>query len=467
MESQLPAFSFDAVVTPQQGRQDKMEIILPWGTLEGCQSGIDGVRQALGSAAMTGRSQLTQSDLQGSGWIFNRPQQTRTARKPLTIRQRPCILSDGDILTAPLFSGGLSFSNYYRGSQSSATSAKLRLSLNLNPTRFAHHQRPRFGADGSAMIEPPQLTFRHRALPASFRGEMPLHECDNWIPDGQRYAHFFQASFWPRFVQNYVTGTLDVIRAEMDRASQAHDVYWTEGETSPLSLRYVETYWEFVTPDPLKAVSDCECLLRAYTENPTRKRFFKTVAEGTVVHNSRSFTVSVQTGVDLVIYAKTNRRVRVEVRHSLSESASVIGGSYMAGSVQKLCRWLRVIQADAAKIVNQAFQFMRGRNTFPQDSVSVGQFLFDMVGAVGKWEGAGALLSMLLHNGKIVTDAHLRPHVHALRDAGIIKAQRKNRQRCYIIAERYKRALELLTTSNKSLLDVRQRRRVLRPNREF
>ena len=462
MVSQLPAFSFNIEVTPQEGRQDKMEIILPWGTLEGSQRGIDGVRHALGSASMVDREQLTQSNLRGSGWIFNRPQQTRTSRKPLTIRQRPCILNEGDILTAPLFSGGLSFSNYYRGSPDSDTTSRLRLSINLNPTRFAHHQSPRFRVDGRAMIEPSRLIFKHRALPNSLRGEFPLDECDNWIPDGQRYAHFFHASLWPRFVRNYINGTLNAIRDEMDRASHANDVYWTEGETCPLSLRYVETYWEFVTPDPLKTVSDCERLLRAYTENPTRKRFFKTMAEGRVVHNSRSFSVSVHTGVDLVIYAKTNRRVRVEVRHHLSECASVIGGSYVADSVQKLCRWLHLIQGDAAKIVNDVFDSMRKRNTLPPNSVSVGQFLFDMVGAVGNWEGAGSLLSMLLQNRKIVTDAILKRHVHALRDAGIIIALPKNRRRCYIISERYMRALELLSEANNPLVDVRQRRRVLK-----
>jgi len=466
MESQLPTFSFKVQVTAKEGRQDKMEIILPWGELEGSQCGIDGVRQSLGSASVRDRSQVTQSDLQGSGWIFNRPQQTRTARKPLTIRKRAIKFSEDDISTAPLFSGGLTFSNYYMGKPNAETSATLRLALNLNPTRFAHHQRPRFGQDGSAKIEPSQLIYRKRSLPASFRGEFPLHECDNWIPDGQRYAHYFHAFLWRRFVRNYITGTLDAIRGEMDRACRMNDVDWEKGDDSPLSLRYVETYWEFVTPDPLKAVSDCERLLRAYSENPTRKRFFKTMAEGTVVHNSRSFTVSIRTGIDLVIYAKTNRRVRVEVRHRLSECPSVIGGSYVADSVQKLFQWLRMIQGDAAKIVNEMFRFMLGRNTFPKDSVSVGQFLFEMVAAIGTWEGAGTLLSMLLNNGKIVTDANLRPHVHALRDAGIITAQRKNRQRCYIIADRYKRALELLAINNKSLLEVRQRRRFLRPIRD-
>ena len=130
-----------------------------------------------------------------------------------------------------------------------------------------------------------------------------------------------------------------------------------------------------------------------------------------------------------------------------------------------MCQKLRVLQRDAAKIVNGAFQFMRKRNTFPKHSVSVGQLLFDVVQAVGRWESAGTLLSMLLENGKIVTDTNLKAHVHAMRDAGIITAQRRNRQRCYIIAERYQRALEVLSTTSKPLLDVRLRQRVSRQNR--
>jgi hypothetical protein len=462
MESQLPAFSFNVEVTPKEGRQDKMELILPFGQLNGSQGNIDAMRQALGCPSIDDRKRLSASDLQGTRWIFNCPQQSRTARVPLTIRQRACIMRGGSTLLPPLFSGGVSFSNYYRGDAGKETSAKLRLSLYLNPTRFARYQRPKFRLDGSAMIETPRLIFKHRLLPVSFRGEFPLHDCDNWIPDGQRYAHFFHAALWPRFVRNYLDGTIDVIKTEMDRASLSNDVDWSEERVPRFNLRSVETYWEFATPDPLKTVSDCERLLSAFTENPIRKRAFKTIAGGDVIHNCRSFTVKHHTGVDLVIYAKTNRRVRVEVRHRLNESAIVIGRSYQAGSVQQLCRWLRMIQEEAAKIVNEAFEFMRGRNTFLPNSVSVGQFLFDMVGAVGTWEGAGTLLSMLLQNKRIVTDAHLKSHVHALRDAGIIVAHRKNRRRGYVIAERYMRALELLSEVNNPLLDVRQRRRVLK-----
>jgi hypothetical protein len=465
MESQLPAFSFNIQVTAQSGRQDKLEILLPWGTLDGTQGSIDAVRGALGSPVKASRERLTSSDLQDGGWIFNRPQQTRTARKKMTIRQRPCLLSESEILAVPLFSGGLSFSNYYRGNPNAETSARLRLSLALNPTRFARHQRPCFSLDGLAMIEPPRLLFRQRALRASFRGEFSLDERDNWIPDSQRYGHFFCPAVWPRLVRNYIAGTLEVISAEMERACIARGVEWNESFEASLSLPYAETYWEFSAPDPLKVVTLCESLLRRFTENPTRKRFFKTFAEGTVMHNSRSLSVDVRTGVQLVIYAKTNRRVRVEVRHRLGECADVLGGSYRASSVREVCRMLRTLRQDGAAIVNTAFQFMRGQKTFPKDSVSVGQLLFEMVQAVGRWESAGTLLSMLMENGKIVTDTNLKPHVHALRDAGIITAQRRNRQRCYIIADRYKRALEVLSTASKPLLDVRQRQRISSENR--
>jgi hypothetical protein len=461
MRSQLPAFSFLAKVTAQEGRQDKMELSLPFGQLVGTQGCIDAMRRDLGCPSKLDRARLTESDLQGHGWIFNRPQQSRTARKPLSIRQGACALSGGDSLEWPLFSGEMTFSNYYKRNAGAQTASKLRMSLRLNPTRFAHYQRPTFRA-GGASGEMNQLIFKHRSLPASFDGEYSLDERDNWVQDSELRASFFHASNWSRFVRNYIVGTLEAIRAEMCRTSCLNDVFWNEEAVGKLSLLEVETYWEFSTPEPLKTVSDCERLLRAFSENQKTKRFFKTIAEGKVIHNSRSFSVKVRTGVELVIYAKTNRRVRMEVRHRLNKSPAVIGGSYVAAGVRQLRLWLSMIQDDAAKIVNQAFHFMRGRNTFPENSVSVGRLLFDMVRAIGTSEEAGTLLSMLLQNGLIVTDGHLKTHVHALRDAGIIVAQLKNRRRCYVIAKRYMRALELLSTADKSLLDARQRRRVLK-----
>jgi hypothetical protein len=228
MESQFPAFSFNIKVTPECARQDKMELLLPWGTLKGTQGGIDAVRDALGVPAKMDRHRLTSSQLQGNGWIFSRPEQSRTARKKMTIRQRPCFLSEGEILTVPLFSGGLSFSNYYRGNPSAETSARLRLTLALNPTRFARHQHPRFSLDGLAMIEPPRLLFQQRVLRSFFRGEFSLDERDNWIPDSLRYAHFLSSEVWPRLVRNYIAGTLDVISDEMKRACDACEVRWNE-----------------------------------------------------------------------------------------------------------------------------------------------------------------------------------------------------------------------------------------------
>lgn len=462
MVSQLPAFSFLAEVTGQEGRQDKMELSLPFGQLEGTQGCIDAMRRDLGCPSKLDRARLTESDLQGHGWIFNRPQQSRTARMPLSIRQGACVLRGGHSLEWPLFSGEMTFSNYYKRNADAETASKLRMSLRLNPTRFAHYQRPTFRADG-ASEDMHQLIFKHRSLPASFDGEYSLDERDNWVQDSELRASFFHASNWSRFVRNYIVGTLEAIRAEMCRTSCLNDVFWNEEGVGKLSLLEVETYWEFSTPEPLKTVSDCERLLRAFSENPKAKRFFKTIAaEGKVIHNSRSFVVKIRAGVELVIYAKTNRRVRMEVRHRLNKSAAVIGGGYVADGVRQLRFWLSKIQDDAAKIVNQAFHFMRGRNTFPENSVSVGRLLFDMVRAIGNSEEAGTLLSMLLQNGMIVTDGHLKPHVHSLRDAGIIVAHHKNRRRGYTIAKRYMRALELLSTADKSLLDARKRQRVLK-----
>lgn len=464
MVSALPSFSFDIQVTPKSGKQDKMEIHLPWGNLVGSQRDIDDVRQALGSPSAAERRRFSLSTLEDRGWIFNRPEQTATTRKKLTIRKRACKLSNGDILEIPLFGGNLSFSNYYRGNPNRETSSRLRLKIRLNPTRFARSQRPRFGLDGNTMIEPQQLLFRQRDLPAGFRGEFALDEADNWIPNSYRYSHFCNSSVWPTLVRNYISGTLRCITEEMERACSSQGVDWAVEQNQLFSLHYVETYWEFSAPDPLKVVALCEVLLRRYTENLTRKRFFKTLVEGEIIHNSRSISVMVRTGVQLVIYSKTNLRVRIEVRHHLRDCSDVIGGSVYVRSMGGLCKKIQAVRNDAANVVNDAFKFMQSRSTFPKYSATVGQFLFDMVQAVGHWSSAGTLLSMLLENGKIVIDSTIKPHVHALRKAEIIQPQNRNRKRLYIITDRYARALEELSLSNKPLLQPRQRKRKLGSN---
>jgi hypothetical protein len=118
-----------------------------------------------------------------------------------------------------------------------------------------------------------------------------------------------------------------------------------------LSLREIETYWEFRAEDPLAWLLSAEPHFRALGLAPEVRTHAYPDGEirETIHQNARSLSVRLRSGVRLRVYAKSNRRLRFEIEHDLKENARPLGGRRTTGSLDDLFNWLAAARRDATQ----------------------------------------------------------------------------------------------------------------------
>jgi hypothetical protein len=463
-KSSLQPFSFDVSVKAEDGRQDKIELTCePFLIIDGDNEDVGQIKESLGVLRDDERSAYNSEEayLEGGsrGWIFNRP--STLGNQPLKIRRAETKLAGSSRLLPPLFGGECRFRSWLPQQTS------LGLRIELNPTRFARHQHAEGLGDRRSAREPRSaLIFRQRPIKSAVAGEYPLDapDSDNWIPTSPRFEKLKTNRGWNGLLKNYVRGVFRCIRAEIERAASVNFNAVSKPTDRSYRLRRVETYWEFSSPDPIKAVIDIYPLLKSFTEREVQRRHYPLVRRGEDLkqhHNSPVISVLVQGGVELVIYAKTNKRIRFEVRHNLDVKKTLNSAHPVVAvsSRGELFPLFDEVRTDAAKVLNNVFRHMHSKGSYPSESLSTGRFLLDFVRALDGLKGADALLSMLIHNDKIIMDENTREQVMALRQAGILEAVPRNNKRANVLTDKYRKAVSLLGIRGFSLRGARDRAR--------
>ena len=349
----IPTFSFQSSIEAVEGRQDRIQFILPLGELWGSTDAIDDFRSWLSAtdAMLEGRTSETRC-------IFNRPNQRNTKRFPQTIRRRPHVIN-GETLPVPIFAGELRYSQYYRRERERITHTALTLVVNCNPTRFARFimPNPQFGSDTVPLgIAAPECD-----------DEFALDGKDNWILQGEQDAAC-SAREWPKHVLRYLESIETLVLAEIAWASyETNTEFHRTGEAMvervPLKLATVETYWEFEHETPLALVSTLHDLLQDFSMQTTARQFPSRQAIAAEGHEGNALfaTLKIRAGVTLKLYAKTNRRIRLEVEHDLQTNRRILADSHRLQDLPQLAQCLSILTDNAAAILNRAFSHIRRR----------------------------------------------------------------------------------------------------------
>jgi len=226
------------------------------------------------------------------------------------------------------------------------------------------------------------------------------------------------------------------------------------------NLQEVETYWEFRADSPLQQISDLKAALQNFNELDVATRHYKDAELG----NGVCITVPIRAGVDLKVYAKTNRRIRFEVVHDLKECstpAHILGSSrdpHTFSSLSGVYRKLGLLRQDAAEIMSTVFQHMRQQNTLPTTPKRALHLLYDILQAVADPEIARVLIWTLVSNQRVVSMPPLTPYLKELKRRGILEIQPRNQTRAYVVTPAYRFALEALA-SNSNFPDLTTRHR--------
>jgi hypothetical protein len=449
--SLLPQFSFDAVVQAEQGRHDKITLWIDHGVAHGTPNDIQLFKRTL-----------------GLGSIFNRP---GTNPKSWMQIRRASRLVAGLRVPPPLFSGEYPF-NFEGYDSASWQSARTKLRLNLNPTRFLRHQSP-------SQYIPPRRDFTTTTATFFEAGITPDNDEfardneDNWIPDLPAFENLSHPAFGNRIIKDYIEGVLREIDLQTEQA--ADSVPWHGGDFLPFSfqqdlsdrrfnVRYVETYFEFAVPSTTPhVVSSLEPLLRSYNELGLTGRDWRFAGQQPWDGNSRAVTVKIRTGLLLRVYSKTNKRVRFEVVHDLTKASfpTATETRHTSPTLDGVYDILHRVRTDAADIVNSIFRHMRNQASLPAASKTAVDLLIDITMALGNAENVRTLVSILVDKGSITSQPELKSDLQKLRRAGILRAQEQNRRREHVVTEQYKYPLQML--QQHSFYTVRHRTRTPLP----
>ncbi|WP_345737667.1 hypothetical protein [Prosthecobacter algae] len=323
----------------------------------------------------------------------------------------------------------------------------------LNATRYMRQRGFRRRLD----LGPNQDVFRHSEY---FRpptnGEHSLDGNDNWFPADESGAVGWNDDQARSAPVRFLSSLHARIASEFQRAaSLSPDMAATQAALSG-SLQQVETYWEFWHDEPLRLVQSLQREALQFG-GQVRSQIFETATDG----HSLGLSFSVTAGTRLRIYAKTNRRVRFEVEHSLERSRRGFS------STTEITALLSAARTDAAETVNGFLDFVH-----PQRPVHFSQcrsplaLVCEIVHAVhGNYSHAQSLLEALSVHSRLTTvrNSPLRPAIIRLVENGIFQPSRP-RSRSYVPSPVWRYAGEVLAQQDRlnELVNVQalaQRRR--------
>jgi hypothetical protein len=424
----LLPFSYDATVQPVAARHDKIVIWIDHHRYQGSLEEFKSFKSALAD--------------QYHGRIFQRPAAGPKSR--LKIRT-------GERLGGPLFGGEYSFRVEEGDTPGGSQGINAQLRLTLNPTRFLRHQNPNKYNPARRNFPAPIATFFRRELVPDPE-EDALDNEDNWIPDSAEYHTLSNPTLWPSIIRHYITGILVHIDSAIADAAGANVRSVRHPSERPFNVRYVESYFEFSDSNPTRTASNVEGLLRGYGDLGMTAKDYRIVGPRPWNGLSHVVVAKIRAGVLLRVYSKTNKRIRLEVTHDLTEAAvpklkSEIEGEqrrHTAASLFGMYNILERTRVDAARVVNDVLRHMKGRAVLPATAKTAIDFLLDVVSTLGDSADARLIIWLLIDRRSITSNARLKPALRKLRRAGILDVQKRNRRREYIETEQYQYPLAML-----------------------
>lgn len=445
----IPRFSFSTTVTGETARNDRIQLKMQLGTVAGTTEAIDAFRADLGQPAND--PQLLRDCL------FTHALRRGTFRPALVLRKRPEYRL-GIAHPPPLFSGQLSFQPYMGPAE---RISELTLDLDLNPTRIARFQPlPANGGDE-------RLVLMGLDAPQCPDGEYSLDSNSNWIRAGLQDDAFPPADWLPH-VENCLTDVRSTVFDEL-LAARSITAPVALSETHGFLLNCVETYWEFRSDNPIGHVREMAPLLADFSRASQITEYLPSASiRQQFDGNCPSLNLEVQAGVFLVIYAKTNRRIRFEVRHDVADNpdaltrrtgaAGDVTRARTAENCQQLLDFLCRLREKATLIVNRAFAHMSARKTVTPSHINEITLLL-RIGKIVQNDTLDVTIAELLRaRGGISSTglrADMRKAVEKLKYAGVLRLNPQTNLN--EPTEPYQHATQILRDRPPSLLEARLR----------
>lgn len=480
MPETLPLFDpSTAHVSPCEGLHDKIELTIGHWDLRGYRQDITRIRERMSGPSEDEIEVGGVSDTTWAGYevLLTRPSEHQGRLRPQSFRREEHRLPQCPRVQPPLWSGRWEFNSVPGQVRSGHRHYQTELKVSLNPTKYIRYQPLRVRPGSGAVAFGPATHFQRvirpgfDRVPPQFANEVPLDGTDNWIPQGPR-LRLATSELKHSLRESAITGFIAYFDQALRRACtflQLEEMLLHSRQH--VSLRICETYWEFAAPNPVALVDSLSPLLIEFGlgRGFVRTFPFRISDRDTILH-SHAVTVDVGAGCELCVYAKTNQRVRFEVRHRMTgdnhfniptgeapvqRSRNSDGGSHTPHSCTA-SRWdgvypiLERLSEDAANVTNEFFAFLRRRNVVAPGSVTAQTLIEDVLQVVGNRDRAWRLLQLLAAEGRLFTsclDRSFDSEIRALKRAGVLQPHTGRRSRlCLGVTDRYQACLPKLRT---------------------
>ncbi|MBA3447086.1 MAG: hypothetical protein H0T56_05705 [Pseudaminobacter sp.] len=356
-------------------------------------------------------------------------------------------------LQSPLFSGRLQVSDGTSNDAALLQSSrvkKITADLRINPTRYVHHQPiTRYGVS-----EPEDMDLGSRRMRRSTSrfvsgSESLLVLDDNLVIGSQRRLHMSSPRLWPRHLERYCSGVVDTLVEVVEATA---DACFCASAFRPFArVDSIETYWEFFQPNPVTFIGNLEQPLWAIAGESDRRGYSFRVRSTGVLANSPRLSIDIAKGVDLKIYAKTDERMRFEIRHVLKHRPSVVQPGRSFTDLDLLPTAVTSVAVDAAAKLNEVFAQL----ALLASPVAGGRTILELVREVNAASAhqseATAILDILVTTGRIglITNDPKRDAVRRLARKGVLMhLSRSGRVELYHVGAEFRGPLQRLRAAN-------------------
>ncbi|XPF94269.1 hypothetical protein ACM9HF_20010 [Colwellia sp. RE-S-Sl-9] len=314
----------DTTLSVDDAKQDKIELDVGEWFIQAIDSEMAGFIQCLGSQDRS-QSQSPHRAFQSDNYLSSPAIKRLQILKPKYGR--------GLLDNAPLFGGYLEVRKITATEQLDSYILKLR--LRINPTRFCVYQPTPLRVKHNNKIE--------RILTESFvlfakqdrishASERTLDYKDNALLKPVSKLNGSRG-LWQQNLERYISSISDYLSNEINEYHSGG--FALRGFEPYYSLKSIETYWDIKCDNPVATVKSLERDFLSLGNNTSTSYYNDagTLTEGSAIALRAEF----KTKQRLKLYAKTNKRVRIEIEHKYSQNPALTENrTYTATSLEGL-----------------------------------------------------------------------------------------------------------------------------------
>lgn len=208
------------------------------------------------------------------------------------------------------------------------------------------------------------------------------------------------------------------------------------------SLRKIEFYWEFSHPNPIQLVESLIVPMRSLGDETLMHRALVRGEEVAVRQNSMFISCELSAGCKLIVYAKTNMRLRFEVRLDDETISRMSGGNRTTRDRGELRRMVQTLRIAATARFTQAMQDLDAFQIRQASQQAATQLCAQIDRLISDDDVAQVIVEALRMRGSVVAtlDSPIRQAIETLCDANILQ-HRRTRKPVFIPTDPFIRAV--------------------------